>query len=123
MTESASVSENAAAPANWQAEKQANEQVSKSLLEVTLEGAIALAKDNNNYPQATTQFEALFAQIESDNPDIAPLLKTLWKEYISAQRSATFWQSLSDAEKGLSEQMSASNIQLKQNYMRLIQEQ
>jgi hypothetical protein len=126
MTESASVSENAAVSAEQaseQASEQANQQASKSLLEVTLEGAIALAKDNNNYPQATTQFEALLAQIESTHPEVSPLLKTLWREYISAQRSATFWQSLSDAEKDLSEKMSESNIQLKQNYMRLIQEQ
>lgn len=122
MTESAAMPENAVAQS--QADKdQASDQAGKSLLEVTLEGAIALAKDNNNYPQATTQFEALLTQVESEHSDIAPLLKTLWKEYISAQRSATFWQSLSDAEKDLSEKMSESNIQLKQNYMRLIQEQ
>ncbi|MEM8502385.1 MAG: hypothetical protein AAF716_04455 [Cyanobacteria bacterium P01_D01_bin.1] len=116
------MSENAVAQSQ-EDKDQASDQAGKSLLEVTLEGAIALAKDNNNYPQATAQFEALLTQVESEHSDIAPLLKTLWKEYISAQRSATFWQSLSDAEKDLSEKMSESNIQLKQNYMRLIQEQ
>ncbi len=115
MTESASMSANA--------NDQASEKSTKSLLEVTLDGAIALAKSSGNYPQATVQFEALLAQIESAHPEIAPLLKTLWQEYISTQRSASFWESMSDAEKGLSEKMSESNIQLKQNYMRLIQEQ
>ena len=115
MTQSASMSENAA--------EKANEKNSKSLLEVTLDGAIALAKEGRNYPQATTQFEALLAQIEPAHPDVAPLLKTLWREYLSTQRSAAFWESMSDAEQNLSEKMSASNIQLKQNYMRLIQEQ
>lgn len=129
MTESASISENAAAPGD-QADQQVNQQQASTqeddqcqgLFAVTLEGAIALAKDNN-YPQATSQFEALTAQIELAQPEITPLLKMLWEEYLSAQRSATFWQSLSDAEKDLSEKMSESNIQLKQNYMRLIQEQ
>lgn len=95
----------------------------KSLLEVALEGAIALAKDGKNTEQANTQFEALLAQLESESPTAVPLLKQLWKEYVSAQRSATFFESLSDAEKDLSDKMSASTIQLKRNYMRLIQEQ
>lgn len=123
MTGSAPASENAAAKANEKGSGQNSNQASKSLLEVTLEGAIALAKNSGNYEQATTQFEALLAQIEPAHSDVAPLLKTLWKEYMSTQRSAAFWQSMSDAEKDLSEKMSESNIQLKQNYMRLIQEQ
>lgn len=95
----------------------------KSLLEVTLSGAISLAKDGKNYSQATEQFEALLAQVKKGSPESATLLKQLWKEYISVQRSAMFYESLSDAEAGLSEKMAQSNIQLKQNYMRLIQEQ
>ena len=77
----------------------------------------------DSYEQAHDQFKALLSQIEADAPAVAPLLEQLWKEYISVKRSADFWQVMSDAEKGLSEQMSATNIQLKQNYMRLIQEQ
>ncbi len=123
MTKSPSTSESTAEKANAETSEKDSEKASKSLLEVTLDGAIALAKDGSNYPQATAQFEALLAQIEPAHPDIAPLLKTLWQEYISTQRSASFWESMSDAEKGLSEKMSESNIQLKQNYMRLIQEQ
>lgn len=96
---------------------------SPSLLEVTLSGAIALAKDARNYEQANVQFEALLAQVSSDSPAVAPLLKQLWKEYLSAQRSATFYESLSDAEQGLSDSLVESTIQLKRNYMRLLQEQ
>jgi len=95
----------------------------KSLLEVTLEGAIALTKGNGNIDQANIQFNALLKQIETDSPNAAPLLNRLWKEYVSAQRSATFFESLSDAEKDLSDKMSESTIQLQRNYMRLIQEQ
>ena len=108
---------------NGKSDQKASEETSKSLLEVTLDGAIALAKESGNYRQATTQFEALLAQLDSDHSAIVPLLNTLWKEYLSARRSAAFWQSMSDAEKDLSDKMSESNIQLKQNYMRLIQEQ
>ncbi|MBE9064787.1 hypothetical protein [cf. Phormidesmis sp. LEGE 11477] len=119
MTNSASVPENTIEKTG----DKASDRVSKSLLEVTLDGAIALAKESGNSSPATTQFEALLAQVEADHSAVAPLLKTLWQEYLSAQRSATFWQNMSDAEKDLSEKMSESNIQLKQNYMRLIQEQ
>ncbi|MEL6161759.1 MAG: hypothetical protein AAGJ95_11045 [Cyanobacteria bacterium J06554_11] len=94
-----------------------------NLLAVTLSGAIALAKEGKQYTQATAQFEALLTQIQAESPVTAPLLKQLWEEFMSAQRSAAFWQTLSDAEKELSDKMSESNIQLKQNYMRLVQEQ
>ncbi|EDX87150.1 hypothetical protein S7335_4857 [Synechococcus sp. PCC 7335] len=123
MANDASVSKSAVENVSEKSDEKANEKTPKSLLEVTLDGAIALAKDSGNYRQATVQFEALLAQIDSEHPEIVPLLKTIWQEYLSAQRSATFWQNMSDAEKDLSEKMSESNIQLKQNYMRLIQEQ
>ncbi len=95
----------------------------KSLLETTLLGAIALAQSGKSYDQAAEQFAAVAAQIESESPEAATLLKRLWKEYISVQRSAVFYEGLSDAEAGLSEKMAESNIQLKRNYMRLVQEQ
>ncbi len=94
----------------------------KSLLEVTLAGAIALAQ-GKNYAQADEQFAAIAAQIEKDSPEATLLLKQLWREYVSVQRSALFYEGLSNAEAGLSEKMAESNIQLQQNYMRLIQEQ
>jgi hypothetical protein len=98
------------------------EKPKKTLLEVALSGAIALAKESS-YEQATEQFEALLEQVQADSPAMATLLSQLWQEYVAVQRSATFYESLSDAEAGLSEKMAQSNIQLQQNYMRLIQEQ
>ena len=106
-----------------QATTEEAEGAAKSLLEITLAGAIALTKGNPNREQANEQFAAVLKQERTENAAVAPLLETLWREYTSAQRSATFWQSLSDAEKDLSDKMSETNIQLKQNYMRLIQEQ
>lgn len=101
----------------------AAESQAPSLLAVALSGAITLAKDAKNYKQANAQFDALLAQVSADSPSVAPLLKQLWKEYMSVQRSATFYENLSDAEKDLSDQMVKSNIRLQQNYMRLVQEQ
>ncbi len=98
-------------------------QPQKSLLEITLAGAIALSQDAINHAQANEQFEAVLAQIQNESPTAALLLKQLWTEYLAAQRSATFYEGLSGAEAGLSEKMVKSNIQLKQNYLRLIQEQ
>ena len=96
---------------------------SQSMSEIALAGTIALAKSGKDYDQANRQFEALASQIGGDNPEAGKLLKQLWKEYVAVQRSAIFYESLSDAEAGLSEKMAESNIQLKRNYMRLIQEQ
>ena len=99
----------------------------QSLLEVTLSGAIALAKDSKTHPQANAQFESLVKHVkngsEAEREEITQLLKRLWKEYLAVQRSATFYASLSDAEKGLSDKMAESNIQLQRNYMRLVEEQ
>ena len=106
-----------------QAEPSQSLEQAQSLLEVTLSGAIALAKSGQNYEQANSQFEALTAQLEADSPEASKLLRQLWKEYVAVQRSAVFYESLSDAEAGLSEKMAESNIQLKRNYMRLVQEQ
>ncbi|MEO1621568.1 MAG: hypothetical protein AAFU53_11125 [Cyanobacteria bacterium J06632_3] len=95
----------------------------KGLMEVTLDGAIALSKERSTLPQATEQFNALMEQVNSEAPSVAPLLKQLWSEYVAAQRSAAFYERLSDAEKELSDKLSESTVQLKRNYMRLIQEQ
>jgi len=112
------------APESTAAKSDSTESASaKNLMEVMMAGAIALAKDSDSYDQATEQFEALLGQIEADNPTATPLLRQLWKEFIAGRRSAAFWETMSDAERGLSEKMAASTIQLKQNYMRLIQEQ
>ncbi len=90
---------------------------------MSLAGAIALAKDGKNLPSATEQFEAILEQVQAESATGATLLRQLWQEYVSIQRSATFWENMSDAEKELSEKMAESNVQLQRNYMRLVQEQ
>jgi len=59
----------------------------------------------------------------AENPQAADLLEILWNEFVAANRSATFWQQICDVEKELSERMAQTNVQLKQEYLRLIQEQ
>lgn len=90
---------------------------------IALKGAVALAQDPKTHPQAKEQFEQLCASLESEHAEVTELLQQLWQEYVSLQRSAAFWEGMSDAEKGLSEKMAEKNIQLKQNYLRLMQEQ
>ena len=103
--------------------EQPTPEAEKSLIEVSLAGAIALAKDGKNLDSATEQFEAILSQVKAESPTGATLLHQLWQEYVSIQRSAKFWESMSDAEKDLSEKMAESNVQLQRNYMRLVQEQ
>ena len=102
---------------------QSETKLERSLLEVSLSGAIALARDGKNAAQANEQFEAILSEVSAEGPKGAMLLKQLWQEYTSVQRSAAFWESMSDAEKELSDKMAQSNIQLQRNHMRLIQEQ
>ena len=105
------------------ANEQPKAEAEKSLIETSLAGAIALAKDGKNLDAANAQFEAILSEIKTESPTSETLLRQLWQEYTSIQRSAKFWESMSDAEKELSEKMAESNVQLQRNYMRLVQEQ
>ncbi|WP_346291153.1 hypothetical protein [Sphaerothrix gracilis] len=88
-----------------------------------LREAIALAKDPANGQQAQAQFQVAYEQLAASQPEAAELMQMMWKEYVSTQRSATFWQEMCQVEKHLSERISENHIQLKQNYLRLIREQ
>ena len=89
----------------------------------TLQMAIRLAQDTKTQPQAHAAFDEVYKAVRTDNPQVAMLLQTLWREYVTTQRSAEFWQELCQVEKHLSERIAESHIQLKQNYLRLMQEQ
>ncbi|NEP16361.1 MAG: hypothetical protein F6J97_05575 [Leptolyngbya sp. SIO4C1] len=90
---------------------------------IALKSAIALTQDLKTHPDANEHFEELYQELANENEQMADLLKLLWDDYIAAQRSAAFWQGMSDAEKGLADQVTQSNLQLQRNYMRLMQEQ
>jgi gamma-glutamylcysteine synthetase len=87
-----------------------------------LQECFALAVNPTQRDTAKAAFAQLSAEVTTD-PAAAELLEALWTEVLSARRSEAFWQQMSDAEKGLSDRVSADHINLQQNHMRLIQEQ
>lgn len=88
-----------------------------------LQTAIGLAQTVQQHPDAHQAFQDMLGELETQSPEAADLLAQLWKEYISSKRSSLFWEQLSEVEKNLSDRLSESHMQLKQNYLRLMQEQ
>ncbi|WP_017297718.1 hypothetical protein [Nodosilinea nodulosa] len=88
-----------------------------------LQDAITLAQQVKQHPAAHKAFQAVAADVRAESPLAADLLERLWQEYIGSQRSSLFWEQFSQVEKNLSDRMSESHMQLKQNYLRLVQEQ
>ena len=88
-----------------------------------LRECVERARDISDGGKATVEFAQLCDRLAAENPQAAELLEILWNEFVAANRSATFWQQISDVEKELSEQMAQTNVQLRQNYLRLMQEQ
>lgn len=87
-----------------------------------LQECLALAHNPGQQEQASQNFAQLLGSVEP-NSSAAALLEALWNELLAARRSSAFWQQISDAEKGMSERLAATNVQLQQNYLRLMQEQ
>lgn len=87
-----------------------------------LRKCISLAQEVANHPQANQEFEQLRDTLASQNPQTAELMDLLWKEVIAARRSAEFWHDMSNVEKDLSNRMMENMTQLRQNYLRLMQE-
>ncbi len=88
-----------------------------------LRACVERARDISDGAKASVEFAQLCDRLGAENPQAADLLKILWNEFLAANRSATFWQQICDVEKELSERMAQTNIQLKQKYLRLMQEQ
>ena len=89
----------------------------------TLQSAIKLAQDVKTQEQAHAAFNTLYDDLRGHDPEIAEMMQMLWREYVASRRSAAFWQELCQVEKHLSERITESHIQLRQNYLRLMQEQ
>ena len=88
-----------------------------------LQAALDLAQSVENHGEASRIIQAIVAELHDQSPEAIALFQQLWRAYISSQRSSQFWQQVSEAEKNLSDRLSASHVQLKQNYLRLMQEQ
>ena len=89
----------------------------------TLKTAMNMAQSVEKQAEAHEIFHQLHETVRAENPEYAAMLQMLWRDYVAAQRSAAFWQELCQVEKHLSERITESHIQLKQNYLRLMQEQ
>lgn len=87
-----------------------------------LQECLSLANDRSRYPEADQAFTKLKETLATD-PVVSEILAMLWDEVLSARRSATLWEQLSDIERQFTEQMTANHVQLQQNYLRLLQEQ
>lgn len=87
-----------------------------------LRKCIALAQEVTTHPQAIQEFAQLRDTIATQNPQIAELMDLLRQDVIAARRSADFWHQMSNVEKDLSNRMMENMTQLRQNYLRLMQE-
>ncbi|MBP0027358.1 hypothetical protein PN466_25115 [Roseofilum reptotaenium CS-1145] len=88
-----------------------------------LQECIELAHKLETHERAKAEFRQWCDRLAQDNPQAAALLTLLWDEAIRANRSALFWEELSNVEKQLCDRMTEETIQLQQNYLRLVQEQ
>ena len=89
---------------------------------VQLKKCLSLVQDVNTHAEANRAFEQLCGIIDAENPMAAQLLEMLWEEAIMARRSALFWQQMSDVEKDMANRMMENMTQMRQNYLRLMQE-
>ena len=92
-------------------------------LSLALKSAIALTGDLKTHPEADQAFKEIIAQLPAESEIEIELLKQLWAAFLSTRRSAQFWEEMSDVEKAMSDRMAQANVQLQQNYLRLVQEQ
>lgn len=93
--------------------------VSASLVQA-LGHCVEATRHVDHHDRAQVDFETLCDRTDAQT---AELLKTLWQELLAARRSAAFWQEMCDVEKELSHRIAESNLQLRQNYLRLMEEQ
>jgi hypothetical protein len=87
-----------------------------------IQECLLLAQNPRQHDTANQKFAQLLASVET-TPATVELLQRLWHEILSARRSATFWEQISDAEKEMSDRLAQNHVRLQQNYLRLMQEQ
>ena len=92
-------------------------------LSTRLQSALDLAQAVEQHGEASRLIQTIVDDLQNQSPEAVALFEQLWQAYISSQRSSQFWQQVSEAEKNLSDRLTESHVQLKQNYLRLMQEQ
>ncbi len=91
-------------------------------LTLQLQQCLALAKSVETHPLAQQKFAQLRDSISDRNPELVSLIELLWQETIAAYRSVGFWQQMSDVEKEMASNMMKTMTEMRQNYLRLMQE-
>jgi hypothetical protein len=94
--------------------------VAAASLTQALSSCVESTRHLDHHDRAQADFDALCDRTDAQT---AELLNTLWQELLAARRSAAFWQEMCDVEKELSHRIAESNLQLRQNYLRLMEEQ
>lgn len=89
---------------------------------IQLKKCLTMAQDVGSHAEANRAFEQLCGILDAENPMAAQLLEMLWQEAITARRSAIFWQQMSDVEKDMANRMMENMTEMRQNYLRLMQE-
>jgi len=88
-----------------------------------LKACLSLSRDLPNHAAANEAFTNFCDRLGNQSTQSREMLELLWGEVLAARRSATFWQEVCNVEKELSERIAANHVQLRQNYLRLMEEQ
>lgn len=88
-----------------------------------LQACLSLAHDVSTHSDAEDRYTRLRDRLVEENSDVAVVMDLMWKEILSSRRSAFFWEEMCNVEQRLTERMAESHVQLRQNYLRLMQEQ
>jgi hypothetical protein len=88
-----------------------------------LKACLSLSRDLPNHAAANDTFTAFCDHLGSNGAQSREFLELLWGEVLAARRSAAFWQEVCNVEKELSERIAANHVQLRQSYLRLMEEQ
>ncbi len=91
-------------------------------LTLQLQQCLTLARSVETHSQAQQKFEQLRQQLDNENPELVSLIELLWKETQVAYRAVGFWQQMSEVEKEMASNMMETMTQMRQNYLRLMQE-
>jgi hypothetical protein len=88
-----------------------------------LNECIELAKDPKEHRAAEEAFAMIKGELGDAPSEALEVVERLWNELLTARRSAAFWEQISNMERAMTERLAADHCQLKQNYLRLLQEQ
>jgi hypothetical protein len=101
-------------------------QPSKQMIDQPIEElqvCLSLTQNTANHQEAEEQYKQLRDRLVGEDDDVARILDLMWKEILASRRSAFFWEEMCNVEQRLTERMAESHVQLRQNYLRLVQEQ